>query len=113
MQSQSQEIDDFYAKVKPQIHDILTRTQNPFVHEPTLFGDNSDSNILLLDASHQIRQKQMKEGLVAQTIIGNFAGWEDLGIGHSSGLDCRKKDNTIIMDVKNKYTFEDLNPHKL
>ena len=30
-------------------------------------------------------------------------GWEDLKTGHSSGLDCRKLDNSKIMEVKNKY----------
>ena len=35
--------------------------------------------------------------------MGNWYGWEDLGVGHSSGLDCRKKDMSIIMEIKNKW----------
>ena len=97
------EIHTFYEKVKPLIKEIIERHESPFIHEATLFGDNSESNLKLLESSHKIRQKQMKEGIIAQTIIGNFIDWTDLGVGHSSGLDCRKNDNSIIMDVKNKH----------
>jgi hypothetical protein len=97
------EIHTFYDKVSPLIKEIIERHESPFVHESTLFGDNSESNLKLLESSHKIRQKQMKEGIIAQTIIGNFIGWTDLGVGHSSGLDCCKNDNSIIMDVKNKH----------
>jgi len=45
----------------------------------------------------------MKEGTLAQIVIGNWFGWEDLGKGHSSGLDCRKKDNSTIIELKNKW----------
>lgn len=45
----------------------------------------------------------MKEGEIAQIVIGNFYEWIDLKTGHESGLDCMKKDNSVIMEVKNKY----------
>lgn len=93
-----------YIKViNNKITRIYDRKTKEYIHEPTIFGDNSTKNIEMLDIAFKIRQKQMKEGELAQILIGNWYGWEDLGIGHSSGLDCRKKDNTIIMDVKNKY----------
>lgn len=74
-----------------------------FVFEPTIFGNNSPENIKLLKNAFDVRQQQMKEGNIAQISIGNFDGWEDLGIGHSSGLDCKKKDNSIVMEIKNKF----------
>ena len=39
-------------------------------------------------------------------------GWENLGIGHKSGLDCRKKDNSIILEIKNKYNTCNSNSQK-
>ena len=45
----------------------------------------------------------MKEGEIAQILIGNWYGWEDLKSGHSTGLDCRKLNNSVIMELKNKY----------
>jgi hypothetical protein len=82
---------------------IYERKQKPYIHESTVFGDNSKENIETLRVSFEQRQKQMKEGELAQILIGNWVDWEDLGIGHPSGLDCRKKDNSIIFEVKNKY----------
>lgn len=82
---------------------LFQKKNKEYVHEPTIFGDNSKENIKMLEISFKQRQKQMKEGELAQLIIGNWFGWEDLGVGHSSGLDCRKKDMSIIMDVKNKW----------
>lgn len=93
----------YFNKIRILIIEIIVRDQKEYIHEPTLFGDNSIYNIRSLEISFKQRQKQMKEGVIAQLIIGNYIGWEDLGIGHPSGLDCRKKDNSIIMDVKNKW----------
>jgi len=35
----------------------------------------------------------MKEGELAQILIGNWLGWQNLKRGHSTGLDCHKLDN--------------------
>ena len=83
--------------------DIYKRDEESYVYKPTLLGDDRKENIESLKVAFKLRQKQMKEGKIAQTLIGNWIGWEDLGEGHSSGLDCRKKDNSIIMEVKNKW----------
>ncbi len=85
------------------IKKMYQKKTKEYVHEPTLFGDDSEEHIKNLEKAHIVRQKQMKEGELAQILIGNWFGWEDLGKGHSSGLDCRKKDMSIIMDVKNKW----------
>ena len=55
-----------------------------------------------LENSFKVRQLQMKEGEIAQILIGNWYGWEDLKSGHSTGLDCRKLNNSVIMELKNK-----------
>lgn len=95
--------DRYLMKIHPLIRDILDKARKPFVYEPTIFGDNSEENVRSLEVAFKQRQIQMKEGMIAQIIIGNFIGWEDLGIKHSTRLDCRKKDNSIIIEVKNKY----------
>lgn len=93
-----------YIKNINTLINILFQMKNKeYVHDPTMFGDNSKENIKMLEIAFKQRQKQMKEGELAQIIIGNWIGWQDLGVGNSSGLDCRKKDMSIIMDVKNKW----------
>jgi hypothetical protein len=93
----------YIKTIKSHLDKLYQRKNKVYVHEPTLLGDNSKENIKMLEIAFKQKQKQMKEGESAQILIGNWFGWEDLGVGHSSGLDCRKKDNSIIMDVKNKW----------
>lgn len=38
-----------------------------------------------------------------QRILGKVKGWEDLGTGHITEVDLRKKDNSIFIELKNKY----------
>lgn len=82
---------------------LFQRKKNEYVHESTLFGDDSEENIKMLEIAFKVKQKQMREGELSQLVIGNWFGWEDLRVGHPSGLDCRKKDNSIIMEIKNKW----------
>ena len=90
-------------KIKPQILGIKNRKQNKYVHESTIFGDNSESNKKSLEIAFKQRQMQMKEGEIAETILGNFQGWTKLKRGDISGMDIKKNDNSIIIEVKNKH----------
>jgi len=93
-----------YIKIiKNHIENLFERERKPYVHEPTLFGDNSEENIKHLEIAFQQKQRQMKQGDLGQLIIGNWYGWKDLKVGHSSGLDCCRKDNSIIMECKNNF----------
>ena len=94
---------DYIKNIHTLINELFQKKTKEYVHEPTLFGDNSKENIKMLEIAFKQRQKQMKEGEIAQKVIGNWFGWEDLVKGHSSGIDCRKKDMSIILDVKNKW----------
>ena len=38
-----------------------------------------------------------------QMLLGKVKGWEDLGIGHITELDLRKRDNSVFIELKNKY----------
>lgn len=49
---------------------ILQRKSKEYVYEPTIFGDSSIENIKMLEISFKQRQKQMKEGKLAQIVIG-------------------------------------------
>ena len=96
-------LDNYKRIISSLIKDELVRKRQKFVFEQTLFGCDSPDTIKYLEIAHKIRQDQMKEGQIAQIILGNAPEWEDLGIGHHSGLDCRKKDNSCIIEVKNKW----------
>lgn len=89
--------------IEPLIKKLYQRENKEYVHEPTIFGDNSEKSIKTLEIAFTQKQNEMKEGELGQIMIGKWFGWEDLGVGHLSGLDCRKKEKPIIMEVKNKW----------
>lgn len=93
----------YLQKIRILINNLYTKKDNIYFHESTFFGDDSPENIKALEIAFRQRQKKMKEGELAQLVIGNWYGWEDLKTGHPCGLDCRKKDNTIIIELKNKW----------
>ena len=96
-------IDAFGKSITEPVTTIMTRSKKEYVHETTYFGNDSDEYVELMKNAFHVRQIQMKEGDVAQTALGLFPGWEDLGIGHESGLDIRRLDNSIIIELKNKW----------
>lgn len=96
-------IDNYKKNIKTEIVSLLQRKRKTFIKKPTVFGINSKHVDKLLKHAHSMRQLQMKEGQIGQIVLGNFPGWEDLRRGHKSGLDIRKKDNSIVIELKNKY----------
>lgn len=48
------------------------------------------------------RQKQMKIGEIWQIALGNFYGFQDLGIGHETGLDIISYNRKIAIELKNR-----------
>lgn len=72
----------------------------------------------------RLKQKvlEMKMGDFHEEIMGKFAGYETLPTGHSTCCDVQKKDETVIIEVKNrdntvkgsdgKYIINLLNKHK-
>lgn len=38
-----------------------------------------------------------------QKLLGGVSGWTDLGVGHDTKVDLKKDDNTVFMELKNKY----------
>jgi len=96
-------INRYIKKVKPKIERILKLKRKEFVYEETIFGVENKEIIKNLKIAHNIRQTQMKEGDIAQVVLGNFYGWKDLGTGHETGLDLLKEDNSAIIELKNKW----------
>lgn len=38
-----------------------------------------------------------------QKLLGGVSGWTDLGVGHKTKVDLKKNDDTIFIELKNKY----------
>lgn len=96
-------INRYIKKVNSKIQEIIQRDRKEFIFKKTIFGLDTPELRENLKIAHNIRQTQMKEGDIAQVVLGSWYEWEDLGIGHESGLDIRKKDNSAIIELKNKW----------
>ena len=96
---------EFCIRVETKLQKLIEnmKNANPFVHNPTLFGNDTPEFIKKQEISHFVRQMQMKEGEIGQATLGSMPGWIDLGIGHPSGLDIMKEDNTFAIELKNKW----------
>lgn len=108
----NKKLSKYKEKVGKLIKEKINLKQKEFKYEPTIFGKNNSEYIKLLKYAFKVRQNQMKEGEIAQIAIGNFCNWKNLKMGHESGLDCKKKDNSIIMEIKNKYNTCNSNSQK-
>jgi hypothetical protein len=93
----------YFIKIYPMIKKLLKSCDKPFKYIPSPLDPNTPEFLEQLKNSYKIRCRQMKQGEIMQIIIGNFPGWTDLGIGHKTGLDCIKEDNSCIMELKNRY----------
>jgi len=60
----------------------------------------------------KFKQLQMKIGKIWQMAIGNYYGFEDLGIGHKTGLDVKNKSRKIIMEIKNRHNTDNSSSRK-
>ena len=99
------DINRYYEKLEEGIKKIIKRDAKSFDINEIDILDDGDSEYTINQMKEELKRKQktMKYGEIWQFAIGNFPGWEDLGVGHYSECDVRKKDNSIIIEIKNKY----------
>lgn len=100
-----EEFEKFKVRVEPLIRQLYDKPRNPYIRKDTLFGDKSDEGQRLNEAAFKQRQISMKEGILAQIILGAAPGWEDMKKGKGSGgMDCRRTgESPAVMEVKNQY----------
>lgn len=94
---------EYQSRVTPIVNSLLETHNGEFVWRPTLLGDQSEASRDRALKAFREKQIKMVEGDIGQIMIGSWIGWEDLGVGHTSGLDNRKLDNSCIMELKNQW----------
>jgi hypothetical protein len=66
--------DNYCDKVKPLIQNIILAKRKPFVNSPTFFQDPSPLFTDKLKTAFYVRQSHMREGFLAQALLGNWPG---------------------------------------
>src|SRR5690625_1134875 len=65
-----------------------------------------------IELMQKIKFCQMKIGEIWQAVFGLVKHFEDLRVGHPSGLDIRSKKLKIIMELKNSYNTDNSSSRK-
>jgi hypothetical protein len=100
-------INNFIKNYKIKLINIIKHSKKKYIeeykYEATMFAPNTLEYKEKLKIAYEIKRIQMMEGEIAQQSIGLFYNWKNLKIGNKHGLDCMKNDNSIVIELKNKY----------
>jgi len=100
-------INNYIKNYKLYLVNIIKQSKKKFIdeyiYEETIFAPNTIEYKEKLKIAYEIKRIQMMEGEIAQKSIGLFYNWVNLKNGNKYGLDCMKKDNSIVLELKNKY----------
>jgi len=89
----------YLKNIERAIDTIMTRPQK---EELTFDILDTPKSMASKRIALKYRQHQMKRGEIWQTVFGNFESFEDLGVGHSTGLDIRSDTRKLISELKNR-----------
>jgi len=100
---------DYVACLKP-LYSILekkhTSKSDPDIFLKTILASHSHMTVEQWDAGEAQRLYEknlsMKMGDFHEELMGKFPGYETLRVGHSTGTDVRKLDDTEFLEVKNR-----------
>jgi len=96
-------LDEFKSQITEYINKEKTRRRKKFLYVPTLFSNDSATDIANLKIAFEVRQRQMIEGDIGQIILGSAPGFINLKQGHVTKCDVMNEDGTILIEVKNKW----------
>lgn len=71
-------LNSYFDVVDNIIYDHYTKKLNKFKYETTFFGLYNSKYIEYLEIAYKVRQLQMREGFIAEKILGSFPGWYNL-----------------------------------
>ena len=77
-----------------------------------LLADYIKENLVIIQKSKQLKQIQMKTGILWQIAIGEYDKFTNLGEGHETGLDVLSCERKIIMEIKNRYNTDNHSARK-
>ena len=102
-------IEDYLAEMERKIHKILSRKQKEDLTYDILDSEFTKKNKLICLKE---KQRQMKVGDIWQEVLGNYHLFENLGVGHETGLDVLSHPRKIAMELKNRTNTDNASSKK-
>ena len=102
-------IQTYFDKIKINTISILSRPSQELLTFDFLDTEKSKKNKQI---ALKEKQRQMKIGEILQMCLGNYHTFEDLGIGHETGLDIISKSRKIIIELKTRTNTDNASAKK-
>ena len=102
-------LDKYCKTIKKKIIMIFSRSRKKQIPFDIL---DCNINTKCMENSLLIKQIQMKYGEIWQHVLGNYEDFEDLGIGHDTGLDIISISRKLIFELKNRYNTDNASSRK-
>jgi len=102
-------IENYFNILEQEISKILSRKEKDLLTFDILDTEKSINNKLI---ALREKQRQMKIGEIWQVVIGNYDGFENLKIGHESGLDILSTSKKIAIELKNRTNTDNYSSKK-
>lgn len=102
-------MEQYYKTMTDVIVQVLTRPEKT---EPTYDLLDTDEIIHERRQYMKLIHMNMKNGEIWQKMIGNYDGFVDLTIGHSTGLDIMSETKKIVIELKNRTNTDNASSRK-
>ena len=99
----------YFELLDTNIQNILSRPERDVLTYDILDTDISQKNKLL---ALKEKQRQMKIGEIWQEILGNYEGYINLKVGHSTGLDLLSHKYKVAIELKNRTNTDNASSKK-
>lgn len=99
----------YFETLEVIIKNILLRPKKEFLTYDIL---DTETTIQFKTLVLQEKQRQMKIGEIWQEVIGNYDDFENLKIGHKTGLDILSENRKIIIELKNRTNTDNSSSRK-
>ena len=102
----------YQNRVEKQIHKMFRIKANDTLIKDILLDEYIGANKISFDITKRIKQVQMKIGNIWQILIGEYKDFQNLKIGHVTGLDAISEKRKIVMEIKNRYNTDNSSARK-
>jgi hypothetical protein len=103
------DFDNYRIIIEQKIKTILERQQKDIITFDVLDTEQCIENKKI---ALKEKQRQMKKGEIWQCVIGNYMDYEDLKVGHKTGLDIINHKKKQIIELKNRTNTDNASSRK-
>jgi hypothetical protein len=102
-------LDKYYQLLDNSIRILLSQKEKEVLTYDILDTGKSTTNKLMILKE---KQRQMKIGAIWEVVLGNYNGYDNLKIGHYTGLDILSHSKKVAIELKNRTNTDNYSSKK-